>query len=354
MTSRVKSILQLVISIVIMLVFLYFSFRGTDFPLLWSILATANYWWVLALLPPLLISHLLRTWRWEYMMRPIKKDLRFRNLWSATIVGYMVNNLLPKVGEVVRPYAIGKLEHISRSAAFGTVIVERIFDIISFMLFIALLPVLYRGPLTQSFPWLESVSVWLTVITIVVFGVFVFLMLRRDIVMKVLHLFTRRMQPSRAGVVERIVHSFLDGFLFVKDTRNYFMIIVLSLLIWILYVIMMYLPLFAFNIPAEYHLGWRAATVLQTLSSIGILIPTPGATGPYHYFVIQTLTKLYGVEDEVARSYATATHAIAVIGVTLVGLWYFIKDKLHITEARNSTAADAAADSVPTLSDNVQ
>jgi glycosyltransferase 2 family protein len=329
MNPAMKTALKYISSIFVMVFFLYFSFRGTDFRNLWIILSTANYWWVLALVPVLLISHLFRAWRWEYLMRPIKKDLKFRNLWSAMMIGYMLNNVLPKVGEVVRPYAIGKLEGVSRSAAFGTVIVERIFDIISFMIFIILIPAVYNGPLTQSFPWLESVGVWLTLLTLAMFGAFIFLMVRRDVVMRILRYFTAHLSPARAERVERITHSFLDGFLFLKDTHNYFMIAVLSVIIWALYILMMYLPFLGFNMA----LDWRAAFVVQGISSIGIIIPTPGAVGPYHYFVIQTLTKLYGVNDDIARSYAAATNAVALIGTTLVGMYYFFKDKIHLRDA---------------------
>ena len=110
------------------------------------------------------------------------------------------------------------------------------------------------------------------------------------------------------------------------------MIGILSVLIWGLYIIMMYVPFFAFGLTVKYSLDLSSAMVVQAISSIGILTPTPGATGPYHYFTIQTLTKLYGVDDELARSYATVTHAINFIGVTLVGIYYFIKDRLHMAE----------------------
>jgi hypothetical protein len=69
------------------------------------------------------------------------------------------------------------------------------------------------------------------------------------------------------------------------------------------------------------------------------VIPTPGATGPYHYFTIQTLTKLYGVDDEVARSYATVTHAVGFIGVTIVGIYFFMKDNLRMADVMKKESA---------------
>ena len=329
---RLKTALKYFFSIVLTVGFLYFAFKGTDFVSLWQILSRANYWWVVALIPPLIISHMLRAWRWKYFLRPVKSKLRFRNLFSATIVGYMMNNVLPRAGEIARPYAIGKLEGVSRSAAFGTIIVERIFDLLSFMVVIALIPVMYSGPLTQIFPWFEETSMWISVVTLVSLGFLVFLMMRRDIVIRLVRFGTQWLSEKRANAIEHIAHSFLDGFLFLKDAKSYFMIIFLSIWIWVFYIVMMYFPLFAFDLPKQYHLDWNAAFVIQAISAIGFMLPTPGATGSYHYFVIETMTKLYGVNQEVSRSYAAVTHAVGFIVTMIVGIFYFIKDKLHLAE----------------------
>ncbi len=328
-----KNTAKYVLSVFLTLLFLYFAFKGTDFVQLWVTLRSANYWWVLAMLPPLMLSHLFRAWRWEYLLRPVKQDLRFRNLFSALMVGYMMNNILPaRAGELVRPYAINKLEGVPRGTAFGTVFVERIFDIVSFMFVIALIPLVYTGPLTQAFPWLEEAGLWITGVTLVFLAGFAFLMVRRDIVMKILGSVTRRLSARKAQLVEHIAHSFLDGFLFLKEPKNYFTIGILSVIVWGLYIVMMYLPFYAFGLTERYSLGMGAAMVVQAISSIGIVIPTPGGTGPYHYFTIQTLTKLYGVDDELAKSYATVTHAVGFISVTLVGIFYFLRDRLHMSE----------------------
>jgi hypothetical protein len=300
----------------------------------------ANYWWAFAMFPILLLSHMFRAWRWEYFLKPIKQDLKYRNLFSSMVVGYMMNNLLPaRMGELVRPYAVGKLENIPRSAAFGTVLMERIFDILSFMFVIALIPLVYSGPLTQAFPWLEETGIWITSVTLFFFALFGFLMARRDIVEKILNYIRQHTSPRTSKLVDHITHSFLDGFLFLKEPKNYFAIVLLSVLVWGLYIVMMYVPFYAFGLPERYSLDLSAAMVVQAISSIGIVIPTPGATGPYHYFTIQTLTKLYGVDDEVARSYATVTHAVGFIGVTIVGIYFFMKDNLRMADVMKKESA---------------
>lgn len=312
--------------------FLYFAFKDTDFHQIWKALAGANYFWALSMFPVLMLSHAVRALRWKYLLRPVKEVIGYRNLFSAMMVGYMMNNVLPRAGELVRPYAINKLEGISRSTAFGTVFIERIFDIFSFLLVIAMIPLLTTSSIAQAFPWLESTGIWLTVGTLSFLAFFTFLMIRRDLVVRLLGKVTRRLSPKSAGMVEHIAHSFLDGFLFLKEPRHYFMIGVLSILIWALYIVMVYLPFYAFDLPRLYGLDLASAVVLQAISSIGYIMPTPGATGPYHYFTIQTLTKLYGVSDDLAGSYAALTHAIGYIGVTLIGMYYFFRDRLHMAD----------------------
>ena len=332
MSPRLKNTIKYTLSIFLTLFFLYFAFKDTDFAKLWEELKKANYWWAHAMFPVLVLSHAFRAWRWEYFLRPVKRDIRYRNLFSSLMVGYMMNNILPRAGELVRPYAINKLEGVSRSTAFGTVLMERIFDILSFMVVIALIPLVYSGPLTQAFPWLEETGIWIAVITFSFLALFAFLMVRRDIVMRLLASVTKKLSPQKAKLVEHIAHSFLDGFLFLKDPASYVMIVFLSAIVWGLYIVMMYLPFYAFGLTEKYSLGLGSAMVVQAISSIGIVIPTPGATGPYHYFTIQTLTKLYHVDDELARSYATITHAVGFIGITIIGIFYFLRDKLHMSE----------------------
>ena len=106
----------------------------------------------------------------------------------------------------------------------------------------------------------------------------------------------------------------------------------LSIMVWGLYIFMIYLPFHAFGLAQHNGLDLRSAVVLQAISSIGYMAPTPGATGPYHYFTVQTLTKLYGVQGEAARSYAVVTHALGYLSTTCLGIFFLFKDKLHIAE----------------------
>jgi len=165
MKEPLRKISRPLLSLGLSALFLWLAFRDTDVDRIWNALSRANYLWAFSMLPALLLSHAARALRWRYLLKPVKDvaGIRgYRNLFSAMMVGYMMNNVLPRAGELVRPYAINKTEGISRSTAFGTVFIERIFDIFSFLLVIAVIPLVSTSSLTRAFPWLESTGLWLT------------------------------------------------------------------------------------------------------------------------------------------------------------------------------------------------
>jgi uncharacterized membrane protein YbhN (UPF0104 family) len=99
----------------------------------------------------------------------------------------------------------------------------------------------------------------------------------------------------------------------------------------------MYFAFFAFGLEP---LGMAGALVVEAISSIGVALPTPGGTGTYHAFTSQALMRLYGVDATVSLSYATVTHAVGFIGVTIIGLYYFLHDHIRVGEAVRNTQQD--------------
>jgi glycosyltransferase 2 family protein len=318
-------------SAVLTVLFLWLAFRGTDFQKLVLSMQEANYWWILVSFLVLMASHVVRAWRWRYLLEPIKPDIGLRNLFSGVMIGYLVNNILPRAGEVARPYAIGRLESISKTAAFGTIVVERLMDTLSFLVLVMLIPFVYDGPLRESFPWLLEGGVILSVATGAVMLMLILLMARRDWTDRLLGLTDRLLSQRMARRIKRLVHSFLDGLLFLKHPRRFLFIGVSSVVVWGLYVLMTYTAFYAFHL--EGRLGFGGAIVVQAISSIGVAIPTPGSTGSYHMFAAQTLTRLFSVDGAIALSFATVTHAAGYVGVTVIGLYFFIRDQITVAAA---------------------
>jgi uncharacterized protein (TIRG00374 family) len=339
LSPRARTALKFLFSAALSLLFLFLAFRGTDFSDLADALRNAEYVWMAGNLAVLMLSHVVRAWRWRYLLDPIKPAIGLRNLFSSVMVGYLMNGVLPRAGEVARPYALGKLESISKGAAFGTIVVERIIDACSFLVIVLALPLLYEGPLRESFPWLERAGTTAVALTGGLLVVLVILMIRRDWTDRLMSLATRLL-PDRLGKsLIHVVHSFLDGFLFLKRPGTFLPIILLTLVIWTLYAVMIYLAFHAFGLQDD--LGFKGAVVVLAISSIGVAIPTPGATGTYHVFASQTLIRLFFIDQAVALSFATVTHAVGLGGAVLVGLYFLAKDHLSVSEVIGKTGEES-------------
>jgi glycosyltransferase 2 family protein len=329
---KLKPVINYLLSFVLTLFLLYLAFRGKDMGQLWASISAVPLIWFVILVIGGGLSHLARAWRWQYLLYPIKTNVTLRNSFSAVMIGILVNNVLPRVGEVVRPVAIGKLEKISRSAAFGTVVLERIIDMITFVLILLLVLFFYASSFTKLFPSLANVewmflfgsAAMLIVCTVIFFNAeFVFSFIRR---------FTTILPKGLQGKVEKIIDSFLTGFGASKHPGNFIMIALTSLIIWGLYIVLMYLPFFAFDMMTVNHLDFSSATILMVVSGVAYAVPTPSGFGSYHFFTAFVLSQLFNVDPVIASSYALYTHSLGFISTTVVGLYYLLKDKIHVGE----------------------
>jgi uncharacterized protein (TIRG00374 family) len=311
---------------------MYLAFRGKDVGQLWASISAVPLIWFVILGVGGTVSHLVRAWRWQYLLYPIKPNVSLRNSFSAVMIGILVNNVLPRVGEVVRPFAIGKLEKISRSASFGTVILERILDLITFVLILLCVLFFYASSFTKLFPSLAQ-DEWIFLYASAAMLIFcVLFFLHAEFAFSILRRFTKFLPHGLRGKIDKIIDSFLTGFAASKHPGNYAMIAVTSLVIWGLYIVLMYVPFYAFNMIGTYNLDFSSATILMVVSGIAYAVPTPSGFGSYHFFTAFVLSQLFNIDPVVASGYALYTHSIGFISSTIIGLYYLIKDKIHVGE----------------------
>jgi len=327
-----KPYIRYVLSFVIMALFMYLAFRGQDFDAIWISLTRVHFVWIFYLIVGGILSNIVRAWRWQYLLIPIKKNVTLRNSFSAVMIGYMVNNFLPRVGEVVRPYTLGKLEGISKTAVFGTVVIERVIDIITFFSILLAVMFFYSDSFAELFPTFASIKPYFLGGSVCAFIFFIFFFFKAEYIFSLMKRSLVFLPEKIRGKVEHVFESFISGFAIAKYPKQFAMIIITSYITQGLYLLLMYIPFFAFDAMANHSLDFGSAAILLVVSTVAFAVPTPSGFGTYHSFTSFTLTQLYHVDAVTALSYSILTHEVGVLLTMVIGVYYFFRDHIRVTE----------------------
>lgn len=325
-----KEIIKWIIVIAIIIGSIYSVVKDIDFLKLWIILKTADYMWVIVSIPIILLSHWIRAVRWKIFLKPILDAKSTWNLFSAVMVGYAVNNILPRGGELVRPFVYARREGVSRSAVFATIIIERFLDVLFLLLLFAVVFFFSRGLISEAFPWMTNQNItFFIVLPVVVLLILILLSVYTKIGHYILKIFVKPFFPNKYKRIEEILNSFLKGLEFIKSPADYAMTFFHSALLWLFYALPMYIMFYSFHFQKHLNLGVMDAGLLLIVVGIGTTIaPTPGAIGIYHYLVTVAMMNLYKISNEDALAYAILVHAVNMIIQVVVGALFFIRENL--------------------------
>ncbi len=322
--QRLKSILLQVGSFVLGGGLLWLALRGVDFDALGGALREANYWYLLPLAVLLLGSHALRAWRWQMLLEALPdpsgraRRASLKTAFYSVMIGYMVNYAAPRLGEVARTANLASQTRLPFSGVFGTVVVERLLDVLMLALGLLVAFVLLSGRMDVVAPIFAPatdlladppVAWWIVLVTGVAVVAGLALLFRAVL----------RRSARAEGAASRAVtalYSFRDGLASVFRARRRLGIVGTTLAIWASYLLMTYIPLQMLGI---HGLGLGDTWVLLMAGSIGMSVPSPGGVGSYHYVTIRTLEGLFGVATAPATAYAVLTHAAQLVLYTTVG-----------------------------------
>ncbi|MEX2117574.1 MAG: lysylphosphatidylglycerol synthase transmembrane domain-containing protein [Bacteroidota bacterium] len=332
MAPRAKILLRSILSFLLAGIFLYIAFRGTDFNELLGSLSGLRYGWIILIIPVALSSHYVRALRWKYMLGHVKKTLSVRNLFAAVMIGYMVNNALPRVGEIVRPYVAGRLEGISKSTALGSVVAERIIDSVALVAIVCLILFLAPETLSAFVEDAENLRPLFLAGSVISLVLMTLLFLKSESVVRSAKGLLVLVPSRSRDRVQGIFDSFVSGFRVSTMKEEFWRIGTLSVVMWGLYALGLYIPLLAYPGLDDAGLDITAAVVLLAVSSVAFILPAPGAFGTYHSFLKYALVRLYGVDEVTALSYTIVTHELNVLTTTFVGAWFFLKDHLRVSD----------------------
>lgn len=317
-----KRSLQFLVSLALMALFLYWAFRGTDTAALWDSLWHISLPWVLVLLGITCITVLLRAWRWQLLMRPFAPAVSLWDTSLALVICYAANIGIPRSGEALRALSLNWTRSLPVSSVVATVVVERILDLVWLIVFVGLSLLVLRGRLDDAFPLLAPLSLIALLGCLVLIAALVLVSLYRERALDLVGRLVGPISTALATQVCGILETFTHGLEALHSPKVYAEIALSSFLLNLGYALIIYAAFSCFSETAPLGLG--AAVVIMTLSSIGVIIPTPASAGPYHFFFSQGLHQLYGVPEPAALACATATHALATLFYLVVGgpaLW---------------------------------
>ena len=294
MPSRLKSALQYVVILGVTVLLIYFSLRGLkvgDGENKWDYLLDtwigAHKGWLAAMAILSILSHVVRAERWRMLLKPVGFHARLRSSFLSLMVGYLVNLIIPRGGEISRSYNLYKLDRIPVVESFGTVVIERIVDLVCLILVI-IVSFLFESQKLLSFidtlPLSSGGDNKFRILIIAIPALLICALAFYWLVKK---------NEKLNKIVSKLWVSFTQGVLSVFKLERKGLFIFYSCVIWLLYFAMSYAVLKAF--PSTSGLGFNAVLSLFAIGAIAMAAPLPGGTGSYHVLVPQGLFFLYNI-----------------------------------------------------------
>ena len=322
--KRILNIVQYLLLLGVGLVLLWLSFRNLDMHLVWQDIREAHYFWLILSLLVALISHYCRALRWNLLINSMGYQTHTGHTFFAVMVGYMANTAVPRMGEFMRCGVLSRKENIPFNALFGTVISERLFDLI-ILLLIILSVIIFQFTLLENMlqnmvvhlagsseSGLLYPALFLIALIVLFVGALWFVKYKKAY----FHQFAAYRKLSG------FIHGLLDGIKTIVRLKQKGLFLLYTFFIWVAYIGMVYLPFYMF--PDTIHLTILDALTLMSIGSLGIVAPVPGGIGTYHFIVKAVLFELYHINPITAGSFAAITHAgQTFINVTTGALGYF-------------------------------
>ena len=306
MIVSIKKILKTSIPLIFGAVLVWYSLSKISINVLIGYFKEANYEWIFLGLFFGILSHLSRAYRWKFMLDPLGFKPRFTNSVLAVLIGYFVNLAIPRAGEVSRATVMANYENIPFEKAFGTIVAERVADLIILLLIIGV-AFFFQTELISSFIFKENES------SSIYYKIFVF------VVLPLVGLFTYRLlKKSKNPFIKSIitfVNGLIDGAKSIFTMKKKWKFIFHTIFIWGMYVLMFYVVTFA--LPETTNLPFAAIIVGFVVGGLSMAL-TNGGLGTYPLLVAGALV-LYKIEHNPALAFGWIMWTAQTLMVILFG-----------------------------------
>ena len=287
-------------------------------------------------------TYVLRAFRWQYLLAPIGPT-RFSTAFRTTVIGFAASAVLPaRAGEVIRPYLLARREGLRATAAFATVILERLLDLLAVLLLFAGF-VLFGAAGVVADPSelmrVKAGGAMAGAVAIAVAAVFFALAGHPERLGRLMLRIERVLPGPLARAAARFVQTFAEGLAVMRQPGRLVAALLLSIPLWLSIAAGIWLTSKAFHITFPY----TASFLVMTMLVVGVAVPTPGAIGGFHTFYQFSVETFFAAPHDRAVGAAIVLHAISFVPVTILGLGYMLSEGLTLTGAMR-LAESAAPD----------
>lgn len=313
MNKSAKNVIKTVFFIAFGVALFAWTIQSVGLKEIISEIKKANFLWVGLALISGILSHWSRAVRWKILIKPLGHQVNTWNSFHSVIFGYLVNMAVPRLGEITRPGVMSKMENISFNQLIGTVLAERVVDMMmTLFIGIAILFIQFSfiaDTLKDLFGGYATIHPGLVAfIALIPVAIFLILFFNRKVLFQ--------------GVLMQKIKGFLmdlfAGFKTIFVIQHKGMFIFHTLFIWLMY---FFMPFFILkSLDATSHLGVSAGLTVLLFGTAAVIIPVPGGIGTFHFLVPIALT-LYEINELSGKTYATLTHAIQTVVILVVGIF---------------------------------
>ncbi len=333
MNKYLRTILQYIFFLGLGVFFAWLSLKNLNSEKIAQIkiaIRNAKHWLIIPVACILILSHFIRALRWRLLMEPLGYKPSKINTFFAVMIGYLTNQAVPRLGEVLKCTILARYEKIPADKLIGTIILERIIDAITLLiifgitlaiqpdLYVQLLDTFFSSPQTQEENKIASWVIVLFIIAIIIVAIGIWMYIKKKTI------------NDFVLLIKKTVQRIVLGITAVRNLKKRKQFLFLTLSLWTLYLSGGYLGFMALQQTEVY--GIKEAFTVLSAGSIG-MIASPGGIGAYAYLLQQTM-QLYGLEEAIALAFGwilwMAQTAVILVGglLSFAALPYYNKKRI--------------------------
>ena len=291
-----------------------------------------NYWLLIPITIMALLSHLSRAVRWKILIEPMDYKPSTANTFYSVMAGYLLNTFVPRAGEILKCTLLNRYEKIPLNKLLGTILVERAFDLVCYIIFIVI-TILIQIDLVSSFVKKklsqmtdnQGLPVWMKLLFVIIIITLITVFIK--------WLFKKYSHNKHITSLKGFHLGLKEGFIAIGRLKNKGWFIFHTIFIWSMYLLQVYIGFSALS--ATSHLGMVEACSVLSLATLGMIV-SPGGIGAFP-LAVQEVLLIYHV-DNVSFGWVmwgAATAIIIIGGLLSLGLLVYKNRKLNETKQTN-------------------